>query len=483
MMAGSDLNRLLQLDRLAFLRSRWAISAYTNVLATVAVAVSGLANVIVLAHHVDLVLFGAIGLSVLLMNGIAAFDGIRPVIILRWADPDEPKHNLFGSVLLYSMATGGVVGIGALLIAWNSGFGFGTAVILGCACMLHFPASGIASFLDALKDTLYTGTTRSLGWCLVYSVFMGLALGGTGLWAYLSALVLFQLALIALYALRLSKNSDVTMSMAERDFAQIARIARATVDVLGFNLAAVVLGIADRLAVNALVGVQAYGLYAGPYDLAVRPNAIFRVLATVSLPELVHRGARAFTGQWWVLLVATFWLTSIVSITTAAFSETVVVFALGKTFSASATSFGLLVGTLPFFALSYFGAVLCQATGEFRLQRQVFVWGALGFIVVLAPLVLSHGLEGAALAVVLARFVDPVLIGLLLNRLGLRVAYWQCSAALAVYLVALFLAITGWLIEAAVVMVLLSVLLARLLSSLRPANPDREASKCDGEQT
>lgn len=478
---SSDFGRLLQLNRLAFLRSRWAVSAYTNVLATAAVAVSGLANVIVLAHHVDLVLFGAIGLSVLLMNGIAAFDGIRPVIILRWADADEPKHNLFGSVLLYSMAMGGVVGIGALLIAWNSGFGFGTAAILGCACMLHFPASGIASFLDALKDTLYTGTTRSLGWCLVYTIFMGLALSGTGLWAYLSALVLFQLVLITLYSHRLSRRSDVSMSLAERDIGQIVRIARATVDVLGFNLAAVVLGVADRLAVNALVGVKAYGLYAGPYDLAVRPNAIFRVLATVSLPELVHRGARAFTRQWWVLLLVTFWLTSFVSITTAAFSETVVVFALGETFRASATSFGLLVGTLPFFALSYFGAVLCQATGEFRLQRQVFVWGALGFIIVLAPLVLRFGLEGAALAVVLARFVDPALIALLLNRLGLKVAYWQCGAALAVYLLALFLALAGRPLEAAGVVLLLSVLLARLLSSLRPANAECEASKYDGE--
>lgn len=481
-MDGSDFGRFLQLNRLAFLRSRWAVSAYTNVLATVAVAVSGLANVIVLAHHVDLVLFGAIGLSVLLMNGIAAFDGIRPVIILRWADAEEPKDNLFGSVFFYSMAMGGVVGIGALLIAWNSGFGFGTAVILGCACMLHFPASGIGSFLDALKDTLYTGTTRSLGWCLVYSIFMGLALSGTGLWAYLCALVLFQLVLITLYARRLRRNGEVPMSLAERDFGQIVRIARATVDVLGFNLAAVVLGLADRLAVNALVGVKAYGLYAGPYDLAVRPNAIFRVLATVSLPELVHRGVLAFTRHWWVLMIATFWLTSLLSITTAAFSETVVVFALGETFRASATSFGLLVGTLPFFALSYFGAVLCQAAGQFKLQRQVFMWGALGFIVVLTPLVLRFGLEGAALAVVLSRFVDPALIALLLNRLELRVAYWPCGAALGIYLLALFLALTGWLLEAAAVMVVLSILLARLLSSLKPANPEPEASKCDGER-
>lgn len=171
-MVGSDFARLLQLDRLAFLRSRWAISAYANVLATVAVAVTGLANVVVLAHHVDLVLFGAIGLSVLLLNGIAAFDGIRPVIILRWADGKEMKDSLFSSVILYSAAMGGAVGVIALLIAWSSGFGFGTAAILGCACMLHFPASGIASFLDALKDTLYTGITRSLGWCLVYSIFM-----------------------------------------------------------------------------------------------------------------------------------------------------------------------------------------------------------------------------------------------------------------------------------------------------------------------
>lgn len=433
------------MPKLEILKTRWAISTYANLVVTVLVAAAGFASVVVLARHLPVVMFGAVGLAVLVMNSIAAFDGLRPVIILRLAPTAERDQDLFLSALVYSAIIGVLVGGGAALFArYGFGFDWASAIMLGGASFLHFVASAVGSFLDAVGDTAYTGVARSIGWCLVYLSFMGLAVTNVELAGYLAALVLFQILLVALYAHRMWRQGGLPVGPSGLTFGKIASVASESANMIGFNLAALVLGVADRLAVNLAMGSRAYGLYSGAYDLAVRPTVLFRVVATVSLPEMVQRGPLSLIGRWWRMLLITFWVTSLAAVVIATFNETLIVFALGGAFRVSATSFALLAATLPLFALSYFGAVLCQATGELKLQRQIFTYGAIAIVLVLPPLTLRFGLEGAAASVLLARLVDPALIAALLGRHSVRLPYGKCFMALTLYGAAVLFAVADW---------------------------------------
>lgn len=418
-------------------------SASLNVLASVGSAVAGLFATGLMARSLPVDDFGRVMLMVTATNAFAIFEGLRPVVIFRVARRDGDPSALFRATGRVNALMAGVT-LACLVIAAIAGARTGLPgaawLALAATVLVFFGVMQYWSFLDAEDDTIFTGLSRGVAWMLLYSTFAGLAAAQAGVAAFAVALLAMNLGL--LLALR---TRFVWLGLAAR-YRQpgadigVRELLRPAIDNILFNLSAVTINLADRAAVGYGMGAARAGLYAGPSELMLRAGGLIRAAMQVVLPWAARQSEADGHRQ-------RLWLAATTGALVTAGGLCVVVLAtrgdltallLGERFRQTADLLGLFgIGVLVS-ALGYTSIAYLNARGDFRTQRRYYGWSALVLVIGVALAARSGELLPVALAFLLARGVDLLLVARVLKECAAadRRRFGVTGAALTAALVA-----------------------------------------------
>ena len=444
-------------------------SAVVNLLAVAGSAVAGLLATATMARLMDPAAFGLVSIALLVANAASILEGMRPVVVLevnrgvlRWEDVFFATHMLarcLGGVAATLTLVGGLF-IGRLGLDPIQTCAF--AASLAC----YFLSTTYWSLLDADGNTAVTGAARGGMWIMVYGLFAGLA-------AWHAATTTYFLVLLAangavLFFLRQRLRSYRRVPRARLPTLPAARaLYRAALNNISFNVAAVTLGSADRLAVAGLLGYAAVGRYSAMYDIATKPIALVRALASVIYPAAVHSrfGGGEFERQWRVVTIAIMVLSTVAAVIAVLLREWLVGLVLGARYAAGADVFGVVVGAFWASAVGYCANIYLYTTGDFATPARVYAVVAAIMLLALVPVISVFGMIGAACVYAATRLVDVTMLMIVLRRMSLPWVSAQGALNTAVMTAAFVCAWHGWVAATCATLgLLLTISVARVLA-------------------
>lgn len=447
--------------------NRVIASVAANLGAAIVAALVGLLSTVLMARWMSLDAFGFVMVLLIAFNAIAALDGLRPVVVYEASNTPHGKRALASASLRAAIGLATCVGAAATLICAAVALdrlGWIGTIAFAAALALYFPISVYWGLLDAQGRTAFTGVARSVAWSAIYCTFVALAVTQAPIALYAVGLAAMNAGLLVVFRQQL--RGVVESGDPGNGSAITGRLMRQALNNVSFNLSALVLGSIDRLALAAVNGMTSVGLYSGPYELATKPSALFRVVTLVLFPEAArrHAGGDNLACSWARGTALTFWLVSVAVAVAVALRDELIIFVLGAKFAEAADAFGMLMIGFSLVVLGYACGIVLNAQGNFSLQRTCYGATALATAAAAWPLV-SIGLLGAAVLYLLSRLVDPVLLyfsARLVNALprpstallicgghvGLMLAAWTGGFLAAVALAALFAwALRRWTLE------------------------------------
>jgi O-antigen/teichoic acid export membrane protein len=434
-------------------------SLAVNLIGVSGVAVAGLLSMLFMARWMPAAEFGQFSLILLAFNAIAAFDGVRPVMVFLGAQGANlgPRVRAGGAV---AAATGVAVGIATFLLGrtiLSEQLDTAESALLAIGLALYFPMSCFWGALDSQKETAFTGGLRSAAWICAYGACLaGAALGGRLLW-YLSVFSAMNVALLAAYAARFYRCYATRNAKGEPGLGNT--IVRAAWNTVLFNFGALVLASVDRLVLGWSAGAMQLGLYSAVYELATKPAALLRVIATIFYPE----AARLQTN---IATLARHWLRGIrIGFSVVYGAVCVVVFfraqltelLLGERFASAADPFGLLALGFVLVMIGYFCGIALNALGDFESSRKTYSTAALAMLVAAWPMVATWDMLGAAALYLAARSVDLAVLWITLRKLGQAFSANRTVVVAILFIMTAAFAWTAWTIPAIVSLVALLV--------------------------
>ena len=417
-----------------------------NVVGSILTALAAVGATALMARNMPVADFGRVLLLLTAVNAFAIFEGVRPVVIHRVAVGRETPLKLFQAA---AQINAGMVGatLLCLLLAYFAGAGSDlpplAGILLVATAVAFFIMMQYWMFLDAEQDTVFTGLSRAGGWTLLYFSFGVFSeLQASFLWYFLS-LFLMHVLLIAVFRFRFEKRGFVKKYNSPGDGDPVEPLLKAAINNIIFNLSAVTINVADRAIVGFFMGARSAGFYSGPSELALRANGLVRAGVQVILPWAARLSAQDQERYWSfgavtslvfvgsscaILLLVRDWLTALL---------------LGPAFGIMGDLLGLFSLGILASTLGYLCIVQLNARGDFRTQRQLYIMGAI--------LLLGGGIAGAAfgkliyvaIAYLVARSVDLILLLLILYRLPAAIRRWFAAIG-AVLLLALIAGWNGW---------------------------------------
>ncbi len=401
---------------------RLAFTAGANVLASIGAALAGLAATAVMARQMTVDEFGRVLLLLTAANAIAIFEGLRPVIIVRAADPAESWIALFNGaarVNITMAATCLLLLAAAAPLVMSAQIPFGVIGLLALTVLGFFAAMQYWAFLDAATDTLFTGAARGIAWVLVYTSFCLLSLWTAPLWAYASSLLAMQVVLALVFRRRLYRLVRPASTSVQYDGKRdVDSLLGAALQNIVFNISAVTINLGDRSILGALAGAGAAGLYSGPSELTLRAGGLVRAAVQVVLPWAAQQSTGVgYRERLWVRTASMIVLLAGAGCgSVLLFRSQVTRLLLGPTFVPAADVLGLLSIALSVSILGYACIVYLNAHGNFSAQRKLYVPAALLLLAGAYAGAREGNIEFVAAAFLLARCVDLALAGLILLR-------------------------------------------------------------------
>lgn len=385
-------------------------------------AIAAAVSTVVLARVLPVERFGKVSVLLLAYNLTSVFDAVRPVTLYfanRHADRPEAT---FASIFWLNAGIGAALGAalgGAALLGPVQLFGSAELLCLAAAFTLFFLQSTYWGWADAHGLVARTALARAVIMTLVYGAFVALAIAGADGLSY---------ALVLLGATAFTLALFWRMCRSQPWGARIGRPDRALLHLIGvevrrymqFSLATLVLATMDRIAASAHGGSRALGLYSGHFDLATKPMALVRALQTALNPH-VTRAAVGKSDVFPALGLGTkalFVALSLGAWTAVLLRDPLTELLLGQSYVEQQDVFALVALAQCFVLLGYASALLLNAIGDFRLQRNFYSIAALAMLVISFPAVQLAGILGVAAAYLLVRTVDVWLLLGALRRVG-----------------------------------------------------------------
>lgn len=398
-------------------------SAVVNVLASAGSALAGLMATAVMTRYMDLETFGAAVLLVSGVNALAIFEGLRPVVIYRLADPSSHWPTLFHSTArINTSIAASILALGTLLhsVGITSFLSSATASLFALTIPTFFALMQYWIFLDALGDTAFTGLARSIAWTILYAAFAALALLGSRLEVFALTLLLMNLALFVVLRVRFEAIRPATAV----DGLHIAgtptethRLFRAAANTIIFNIAAVTINLADRVIIGSIRGSNVLGNYAGPAEIVLRANGLIRAGLQVFLPWAAQQRDDITTKH-------RYWVASITLLTTIGgigcslclcWRDNLAIAILGARFADAGDLLGIFVAALLVSSFGYVCILFLNSIGNFHTQRTLYLFGAGSLLSVGVPVAYFGRVETLALVFLSARCVDLIMAHLILT--------------------------------------------------------------------
>ncbi len=320
----------------------------------------------------------------------------------------------------YLAVVTGVIAIGVLLELLTTDADIRYAILIGIPLFvaMGFAEVGLSLLQSQLKAGIYSllSVMRALVAAATGIVLLLLDFGATGL--LLGAMTGYAACGLPVLWINRSK-----IRLAEADRATILRLARYGMPFAITGALASVIALADRYIIAALLGTEAAGLYAAPYDLANRSLQVMMLAVGLAGTPLIFRAyeagslaaARPVLERQFQLLAGT---ALPVALALAMLSPAVSRLLLGPQFQ----DWGAVL--MPWIVIAtlvqgmetfYFSFAFSLAQRALRLAAVLLAAAAvnIGLNFLLIPI---HGLEGAAAATLIAAVVAAVGSGLLGRR-------------------------------------------------------------------
>lgn len=414
-----------------------------NVVGSILTAAAGVGATALMARRLPVDDFGRILLLLTAVNGFAIFEGLRPVVIHRVASGRESPHALFRATARINAAMAGVTLL-CLALALFAGAGAGLPalahLLLAATAVAFFVTMQYWTFLDAEQDTIFTGLSRTSGWTMLYVAFAGLAILRMPLLYYILALFLMHIGLIAALRSRFTDRGFGAKYTRAGHGEPIEPLLQSAVNNIVFNISAVTINVADRAIVGAVMGARSAGFYAGPSELALRAVGLVRAGVQVILPWAARLSSRDQDRYWALGALVSLVVVGSGCAVLLLIRDWVAVLLLGETFQITGDLLGLFAMGIVASTLGYVCIVQFNARGNFRTQRRLYIAAALLLVVGASAGAHAGKLIYVALAYLVARSVDLVLLALVLRRMPAFIR----SGFAAIGIVLLAALVAGW---------------------------------------
>jgi O-antigen/teichoic acid export membrane protein len=442
-------------------------STIANVIGVAGTAVAGILATSVMARNLSVADFGRVAILLVVVNAIAVFEGLRPVIIYHLAHGQISSRELYAGGHRIAAIVGGAAALGVfavLSLVSRFQISISEAAIVAGAVLVFFPTAIFWGFLDGVYDTAFTGVVRAVGWICAYSLFIVLALVGAPFIAYAAVLLAMNCGLLLAFYLRNRAHGAPLRAKPTRSV--VRELWRLGFDNIALNVSAVTMGTADRLIIGTVAGPTAVGLYSGPYELATKPIAFVRAIAQVLGPVAARRvAATGAVGPEWAIALVTSTATAVTGCAgVIAWREAVVLLILGRRYLTASDVFGLLVLAFPMVVAGFNANVSLNARGDFRTQRSYYAVAAALMVVTLWAGVRQFGVAGAAFIYLATRSVDLALT-LRVVRTEARSLWSSRGAALAASMAAALA--LGWFHAIGAMLCAIGIMWLLVLTSVR----------------
>ncbi|HEX7115969.1 MAG TPA: oligosaccharide flippase family protein [Steroidobacter sp.] len=433
------------------------------------IAVAGAGSTWVMARHMSVAQFGRVAFVLAVVNAVAVLDGLRRVVIFQANRGEVDWSTLYQSARRIAVLTGAAVFalvFATALLVPALQVSVLESLTIAATMALYFKMALFWAFLDADGHTAYTGAWRGVLWIGTYGAFACFALLRAPFIAYLSALLCMNIALIAVYYLRLGREHRLSSAPAQS--VRIGWLYRLALDNIRFNVSAVIMGVADRLAIGGVLGSGQVALYSAPYEFATKPVALVRAIAQVLYPRAVTLSdSQVALSKEWLRLSAPIVALAITSSVIVIYFRTPLVLALlGPKYLVSADIFGVIAMAFWMVTLGYAANVYLNANGDFVTQRRWYGWAAAIMVSGLYPILHWWGIVGAACLYTFVRGVD-----LVLGILVLRAVRPQLVFAASLTLAAAFVSLAGaWIHSPMLTLIGLASLWTLIWRALRADN-------------
>jgi O-antigen/teichoic acid export membrane protein len=421
-------------------------SAVSMVASQLVLGAVGLATLPVLTRQLGPAAYGEFSLFVTLLGVVTYQDVARQLLIREEVTREAGPAELDG---LARLSTAFVVGLA--LAVGLAVLPLGPALALALAAAFHGFASRDFAALSSAGRVAFANSTRNLAWAGAFAAAAGLAFLGLGAWAFAAPFVLANAAIFASYRFarepRASAPTDGSWLDALRRSPHRARYRRAALDLLGFTLASSAIASLDRVLLDELVGGEAFGVYCGAADVALRLHIVSSALSAALFPllarELDERGyehaARRFLG---VVSKAT-------PLYFAALALAILLAApllprlLGPEFAPSTPIFVALAAALFVHSFGFFATPWQRAQGDFASQRRAYTIAACAMATVGLVAIPLWGAWGAVAAYAAARTAELQLVALEVKRIPRALLpRWKLAAAAGMF--ALLVGLSVW---------------------------------------
>jgi O-antigen/teichoic acid export membrane protein len=367
----------------------------------------------------------SIALSLVGIFGILSEAGLGFMAMRRFIEEPRQQSAVLALALTAELLTG-LLAVAAM-VPLALLLGYPSAVIVPVAVGgLIVLAQGFLSPIDALfharRIVAYAAIAVAVGWVVTAGVgFLALVLGGGPAWLVAAMAAGYAVAAGVGGSLVPAKiGARVGLSL---DLSAALRFVRASLPIAAAGGVAVIYQRVDTLIVSKLESASAAALYSVPFTLVqfflVIPSIIGGAYFPVLSAELESNRERAQESL--VLLNRIFMLTSAtvaIGLTFAAADVLSLLF--GHRYDDSATTLSILAWTIPclFLQQLYWYALLA------RYRERVALLIGLVFLAVNVALnfvlVSAHGIEGAAVALLITDVGITAVQGLVLHRSGLQ---------------------------------------------------------------
>lgn len=407
-----------------------------NLVVAVANALVGLAVMALMARNLEVAQFGRVILLLTTINGFAIFEGLRPVIIHRIAaNRDNPPSLFRSSTNINTLMAVFTISLIIVYFFLNSQEELSniSALLLVLTVIFFFFSIQFWIFLDAENDVMFTGITRSGCFIFLYFCFYSISFLKFNINYYIFAALIMHVLLLAIFIARFFYlNLNLKYFSRETEAFKESLLVPALNNIV-FNMCAVTINVADRAIISATLGARMAGFYGGPSELTLRAVGLIRTGMQVIFPWFARLNTHSQQKIWFQSIMVVALVCGSGSAFLMLLREPIIVFLLGPSFEPAGDLLGLFGVGIMISTLGYVCILSLNANGNFYTQRRLYLAGAAALVTGATWGAFQGSLELVAVAFLVARSVDLILLIKILRGCEKSEKIWFTAISLTIF--------------------------------------------------
>lgn len=410
---------------------------------------SGLASLPVLTRQLGPAAYGEFSLFVALV-GFVTYQDVARQLLIREETSNATNEDERAAVARLSAlsVTALAFAVGLALLPPAS------AIALGVASGLHGLGSRDFARLSAHGRVGFANAARNVAWAAAFAASAALSVSALPAWTVVLPFAGANFALWLAYRRAAGPRESTTGLRALatlRASSQRERLQKAALDLLGYGLAASAISVLDRVMLDEFIGGEAFGLYCGAADVALRLHVISSALSAALYPllarEVEKHGYERAATRFVAITSAATPLYFIALAGGIALAPTLLPWLLGSSFAPSTPIFIALLVALFVHSFGFFATPWQRAQGDFCTQRRAYVLAVCLMVAVGLVAIPLWGAWGAVATFAAARSAELQLLALESLRIPRAILpRWKLAAAASMF--GALVALGAWRIAA-----------------------------------